>query len=295
MVVKQCVDWLSYTVDWADAQIPAFEAGSSLWPALDRVACSKGEWMHCNPRNGYTVAYQMVSRPGLTVMWNPQMQEMGVHVNWSGSALQHVAYDRLSVDVWGLTTRVGRIDIAVDIDKKMDLALAREQFKSGMVDTLARKCKLLLGEDGDTLYVGSRTSQKFLRIYDKAAQQGITGDWFRIELECKGDFARGVFLHLLNEPDSDMRPVIRGFCDFNFLPEWEDMADSPTPTWTIPKAEKRSDREKWLLEIVAPAFADMICSSQEFREKWHERMFALLTSRVGEGDPFDGAADFDVK
>lgn len=292
MVVKQCVDWLSYTVDWDEAKIAVQDHYSVLWPALDRVACWGGEWMRCVPHNGYTIAYQMVRRPGLTVMWNPDQREMGVHVNWSGSALQHIDFERLSLDVYTLTSRIGRIDIAVDIDQKMDLAMAREQFKAGLVDTLARKCKLLLGEDGDTLYVGSRKSEKCLRIYDKAAQQGITGDWFRIELECKGDFARGVFLHLLNQPDSDMRPVIRGFCDFNFLPSWEDMAASPTPTWTMPKAEKRRDREKWLLESVAPALADMICSGQDFRDKWYKRMYALLDGRVGEADPFDGAADF---
>lgn len=41
---------------------------------------------------------------------------------------------------------------------------------------------------GWTLYVGSRSSQAVVRIYDKAAEQKVAGPWWRCELEAKGDF-----------------------------------------------------------------------------------------------------------
>jgi len=46
---------------------------------------------------------------------------------------------------------------------------------------------------GDTLYIGSRESECFVRFYDKALQQGIDTTWNRCELELKGDVAKRAF------------------------------------------------------------------------------------------------------
>lgn len=42
---------------------------------------------------------------------------------------------------------------------------------------------------GETLYLGSRKSEVFLRIYDKALEQKVDMPWIRWELEIKGDKA----------------------------------------------------------------------------------------------------------
>lgn len=42
---------------------------------------------------------------------------------------------------------------------------------------------------GWTLYLGARSGEAMVRIYDKAAQQGVAGPWVRFELETKGKLA----------------------------------------------------------------------------------------------------------
>jgi len=53
--------------------------------------------------------------------------------------------------------------------------------------------------NGETLYIGSRKSGRFWRIYNKALEQGIPGPLFRIEIELKGDRARQAKMLLIQE------------------------------------------------------------------------------------------------
>ena len=68
-------------------------------------------------------------------------------------------------------------------------------------------------EEGDTLYIGRRSSERFLRIYDR---RGPT----RIELETKGKYANAVAAELLNRRGDDPAMAafvvgcLREFCDF---------------------------------------------------------------------------------
>lgn len=103
----------------------------------------------------------------------------------------------------GLSLNVSRIDIAMD-DKPQD-------GKSGILDldTIIRKAELgeyisasrtkqtireivqFKGDNisGRTIYFGSRKSTSYVRIYDKAAEQGVAGHWIRVEFEFKQETA----------------------------------------------------------------------------------------------------------
>lgn len=61
---------------------------------------------------------------------------------------------------------------------------------------VARPKKLMLGDDGNTLYIGNRESDSFWRIYDKSAPEFI-----RVEAELKGKQARGGWLFLRHKMD----------------------------------------------------------------------------------------------
>jgi hypothetical protein len=91
---------------------------------------------------------------------------------------------------------VTRADFALD-DREGLITLPRilEADVSGAIVTRWRGFTLLQNRErgrvaGWTCYFGSRQSQAFVRIYDKAAEQGCDGmHWVRFELECKGAFA----------------------------------------------------------------------------------------------------------
>lgn len=91
--------------------------------------------------------------------------------------------------------RVRRVDFALD-DRRGLVTYERlwAAVREGTILARAHERSFIekRGSHGEhrgwTLYVGSRSSQAVVRIYDKAAQQKVAGPWWRCELEAKGDF-----------------------------------------------------------------------------------------------------------
>lgn len=68
--------------------------------------------------------------------------------------------------------------------------------REGQPEARRRRVTMLQGlGDGDTLYIGSRASEQYGRIYDKSREQGHGGKEFawRAEVEYKGDHARAIW------------------------------------------------------------------------------------------------------
>lgn len=87
--------------------------------------------------------------------------------------------------------KVTRVDVCVDLKlRERVLGLCRK-LKDG--HKAENTPQLIEGITGDTLYYGSRQSDKFARIYDKSAEYGEEiGNVYRFELEAKGEVARGL-------------------------------------------------------------------------------------------------------
>lgn len=93
----------------------------------------------------------------------------------------------------GLAQHVTRLDLAVtlrdeDVDRDWTMVALRQASMDGRVDSGLLKTHRIEGTpDGRTLYVGSRSSDRYIRIYDKTAQS--KGDWpersWRWEIEYK--------------------------------------------------------------------------------------------------------------
>jgi len=98
--------------------------------------------------------------------------------------------------------RCSRIDIAIDLfegDIEAYVSDAAEHI-TGDVRRQATVIRPLDDLNGTTLYVGSRKSSRFLRIYEKAKQLGVDlgCPWVRVELEAKRKVARAMFTQYLN-------------------------------------------------------------------------------------------------
>ena len=63
-----------------------------------------------------------------------------------------------------------------------------------MHSRLRKPKQLILGDEGNTLYVGNRESDSFWRLYDKTAKHT------RLEVELKGKQAKGAWLFLTHQP-----------------------------------------------------------------------------------------------
>lgn len=291
------IDWLSFTIHWNQEALHRFGKAFSLERIAAALTNQAGAWIPQASRQHYPFVVSSALTPALCVMASEPDDRMGVHVSWGGSALQTVNPRAVLRQALAMGANITRIDIAIDWPHNLLLGSMKMWLDMGDAETRARDWNLITGRKGQTLYVGSRTSEKFLRIYDKAAEQGIDGPWFRIELECKGDSARGIAQHVDSEGYVYFGDIIKGFCDFPKYDPWQQATTSPTLLEGIPRPEKRRDTFSWLMKSVAPSVAKLLVEDHEKFVQFLRSVYthAGVGDGVGEADPFDGAADWDPR
>jgi hypothetical protein len=138
----------------------------SQWEKSERLAWQAGPALY----EGWSYRYADGS---LQRLWS---KEQGALIRISGALCERIL-PMVSLDAFRLT----RLDLCVSVDREIDLDYWYARQRSAGVKV---KVSLI---NGETLYVGSRKSDRFWRIYNKALEQGIPGPLYRIELELKGE------------------------------------------------------------------------------------------------------------
>jgi len=216
------------------------------------------------PRHGYNQAE--IDRHGVQLLWNSDREEMGTHVVFPGSALkslyeqQNVQLATLLRDFANAGAKISRLDLAKDFTgAEIDLETIYQSLERGRNEGTARSfSKVQSAGGGYTLYVGSRQSEKFIRIYNKAAQESLTDTyWYRYELETKGMVARAVATSLIASGNwSGVFDVAtRGMLDFFGTTPLAHFYALDTVPVGLPKIERQTDREAWIASQVLPAVA----------------------------------------
>jgi DNA relaxase NicK len=138
-----------------------------------------------------------------------------VQVTGAGCSAAKAGWERRLYE-WLLTmasSRITRVDPACDIydGKAYDVHRAVEDYKAGLFNCGGRRptCEqdgnwIFPDGSGLTFYVGSRSSGKLLRVYEKARQLGgllvdLYPDWVRVELELHNE-DRVIPLDILIKP-----------------------------------------------------------------------------------------------
>lgn len=91
-----------------------------------------------------------------------------------------------------LDMKITRLDVAFDDHTGVfDMERLLDDCKSGNYVSRFSSWKIEFGSDGSTLYHGSKKSEMFFRIYDKAAERGYIDDthWIRFEAQLRDDRA----------------------------------------------------------------------------------------------------------
>jgi len=221
----------------------------------------------CPPQRGYNKAVELES--GLRVSWNDERSDMGVHFVFSGSALRW--YYGKNMDWYDVLARAkkyhgkaSRIDLALDLE---DTGMTGKNLCESALRAYKGKGRTpkfleVSGSDGGwTKYIGSRASDKMLRIYNKGVEIGEKDrDYIRVELETKGDISRAVAWEF---PDMDRqacismaKTLIRGQADFD-IQAWQDALNSEYVGLSAPQGRER-DTFGWLIKQAAPALAKEI-------------------------------------
>lgn len=275
MRLEFAVDWLNYT---------CFRLSMIGWYHIAKKY--PGEtWHAAKPLHGYTRAAENTA--GARVMINPEYESMGQHVQYSGrtinqymeagiSAREIVLHHALFGDV------CKRIDLAIDThDSGINLWDYFKLVDNGFAKTRAKSWRYITGENqGATVYIGSRQSEVMLRIYNKAAEQDVEGDWIRAELELKGSRAVEVARMLSYGTEESAletaRGLMRGLVNFDTEAWREITGNSPI---VIAKAkDTMPDTEAWLMSQVATAMARLIKrqGSEDLIKRFVERVREIV-------------------
>lgn len=264
MEFKTRIDWLSITgkVDKYEGDpgenylLACIEHGRGLlrWlglpdPAIQTVSAAK--WYEVSIVDANT---------GYRINFGANLSTQGWQVVISGKAYQEHDCNRyLSGFLELYQAKITRADIAVDLIwsglKVSDFA---EEYKQEYGSNGAKSWSFIKGKSGDTCYIGSRTSERMLRFYDKAGEQNIPIDWLRVELECKGAYAH----HIVETYLHDYRAVVTAIAEFVGLPA--SLLTSVLRAIATGVAAERllkpavvSDRVKWLSGQVLQSFTKL--------------------------------------
>lgn len=154
------------------------------------------------------------------------------HLQITGSGLMELrmgeAFDEVSFACeWRAKGgSLSRFDIAMDdVEGSLEIDRIHDYLKTGKVATRFKSYDVLRKAKpgsstyiGATINLGSRKSRSYMRIYDKALQQGVfpaVSHWVRCELECKDEVADGALdLLCVNRDIRDLVGIVAGLIEF---------------------------------------------------------------------------------
>ncbi len=226
-----------------------------------------------------TVGWDGLGGAAGTVMLDVRQQALD-HLGWESSLMLAAALDLLGF-------KPSRIDVWMDDHARLaDPADVRAALVRGDVVTHAQGHEWQENSRGGaTAYIGSRSSERYLRVYRTAPVHGYEAT--RWELESKGD-AAGDALRLLlagqttgDQPMHAVAGLIIAFVDFRARAGSEHGARAPRLVWWAAlvgtlagirgEVAKRVDdfgrRVGWLMRQVAPTLA-AVWARPEYGNGW---------------------------
>lgn len=246
-ILSQRIDWIAGT----------FKKGTDIVypPILTQ------KFIPCKGYLNYSEGSQF--EDGRKSYCNPSHPEWGTHIVWSGSALADcpISPESLVTSLFNAGFSFSRIDLAIDaFNFNLKPQTATSLIGDGKVKTRAKQFPMW-GDptnSGYTQYVGKKSSEIYLRIYDKAAESDITIDWTRVELVVRGKRSQMAAEKIVS--DVDFRSLVRGYCDFLFWDEWHEIMH--VEATKLPADRQTSQTFKWLLSSAAPSLARCMALSE---------------------------------
>lgn len=238
--VSQRIHWLEVTFKSAEAK--------KLPDSLPQ------EGIECHPLHGYNTGLKFTD--GRMEFTHTSRPDMGLHVQWDGATL-----DRLDIPVLSLVefllsagARFTRIDLATDaIGMGLKAEDATNEVRKKAFICRCKKTPAWFDPTfgGWTQYLGTKASEIHLRIYDKAAELGISGDYTRVELVVKGKRAQRAAQAVVR--GDDFRSLVAGYAQFPEWKEWREVMVADAVS--LPAEKKETATDLWLLNQCAKTLA----------------------------------------
>lgn len=258
--IRLLIDWLSITNHW-NIEKKEFVAHPLLhdWD----------NWELTRGVNGYSEGARHKEH-GVKVFRNPMRQDMGIHVIYSGKSLKGIkkVYDLGEFEILKYHIDSGdsvtRIDIALDfMNCGVSVADFQWAWERKLAVTRLRAASVVLDLEGEghTLYIGStKTRKKLVKVYNKAAEQNLKGDWTRVEIQIMGKPATSLSKIAVesSDPKSFLMYAIKGVIHFPTVACWTDIFDNVEAVKIGSIDNKGAKTREWLEKQVFPALVKEI-------------------------------------
>lgn len=295
MKARSFIDWVSFTLPLSRPL-----SFAELWDKVAVVTHTETRlWTRCNPLYGYDMAFTY--GVGIMAMAHSFKPEMGIHVQLSGGGLETIipnvggVYELLD-EIEASEGKVTRLDISIDaFDSGMEISMLELLIDDERtVKASSKHLAISSSGGGKTLYVGSRQSERYLRIYNKSAERLAAGadnafsdDWKRIELEVKGKKAQAL-AHTLVAAEKPQAAIIRdwivGFIDFPQYDVWRAVMGETSAIMSI-SHRKLTNSRKWLLSTVCTAIAKELIKDRDFTQAFQDSLESALWDAWNAANP----------
>lgn len=259
------LDWIRYTVPWAITDLFEWERKAPsdlLRRAVAIAAIPVPVFMPTGEEKRGILNYNKRYELGAgDLLFHTERPEQKIMIDIQGQGCAHYReagvtdYDILDY-LRNSTARIARIDVALDyyaVSSPLDI---RDAHRQGKTRTSIRNTTEVVERIGggkvasETVYFGSTTSDRRVRIYDKRAQMQTDYPWTRVEATLKSDAALMALNALNNHTLDDAgRAIIRSIVDTSAVEWWVKAMTGPTIELEA-LGRKETDTDKWLLGIV---------------------------------------------
>lgn len=206
-------------------------------------------------------------------------QGMGINTSISGKGCRYM--ESQGIDLWSLLFRLARsarinitrLDLALDTDITLIDKIRRSIDEKKYISksrSISYICKS--GKDStrtETIYIGSRSSELMIRIYDKAVEQGLEDtDWERWEIVLKKDKIREAIPLLKNDISQTFKNILYTYF---------------RPLKKIESNKSRSKVESWYIKFLGKVekvslYSEPIQKTIEDKWAWVEKQVAPTLS-----------------
>lgn len=212
------------------------------------------EGKECYPLHGYNTGLKFSD--GRMEFTHTTRPDMGLHVQWDGNSLDALSFPVLELVKFLLSAgaRFTRIDLAVDCQNfGLKAEDATNEIREKRFKCRCKKTPAWFDPTfgGWTQYLGTKASEIHCRIYDKAAELGISGDYTRVELVVRGKRSQAAAKTVVS--GADYRSLVAGYVSFPEWKEWREIMVADAVA--LPAEKKETATDLWLLNQCAKTLA----------------------------------------
>lgn len=277
------IDWLTMTQAW--------QAGRPEQTALKRMreltpAQIIEPGMRPYPRN-YNTA---MGGKQMLASWHTDHPKMKVCYNMTGSQCTeyYLAGGKMRELVrraWQDELNFTRIDFAVDYFGDADIRELVETIADNPECTVARKMSPyrqieMVGNEkkeyDSGVYIGSQKSPRYICVYNKALEQGMTDqNWTRIELRTRRTMAIQLAEAIVkNGVETAGKQTVRNYA-YPAVDWWRDALQGDAIE-IPPIGRKETDTRRWLIEVVGPVLA----AELQTVDSWNDPLYRTYKQMI---------------